>query len=105
MSEVRVAEIRKQRATAVERVGVLAAIEGAFTADQETEFTALETQVKGFDAELTRIERARTMSAATATPVRDQEVESVLSQVCLSFGLIPFVLHDLCAVVRVEEVQ
>jgi len=74
MSEVRVAEIRKQRATAVERVGVLAAIEGAFTADQETEFTALETQVKGFDAELTRIERARTMSAATATPVRDQEV-------------------------------
>jgi HK97 family phage major capsid protein len=67
----KLADVRQQRATAIDRFSALAAKDDFGVADA-AELGKLETQIKSFTDQISRIERARTLSAETAQPVEGQ---------------------------------
>ncbi len=67
----KLADVRQQKAAAVDRFNALAAKDD-FGAADAAELGKLETQIKSFSDQITRIERARALSAETAQPVEGQ---------------------------------
>lgn len=63
-----IAEIRAARALTVKRLTTLAELD-TLTAEQEAEFGRLEGEVKGFDAQIDRKQKALDLAASTAQPV------------------------------------
>jgi len=77
----KLAVIRKQRAAAHEAFVALAENDNLST-EQVTRFTELELEIKGYDAQIDRVTKARDMAVASARPVAGQEtVEKTFAQV------------------------
>jgi HK97 family phage major capsid protein len=66
----KIAQIRAQRAAAYDGLKALAALD-TLTADQETEFTKLETEIKGHDADIERKLAAHALAVKSAQPVNE----------------------------------
>lgn len=70
--KVKLAEIAKQRGVALDKFKALAE-KSTLTADEQTQYDALDVEIKGFDEQKARLEKAQAHAASTAQPVADQD--------------------------------